>query len=433
MTNYKLQITNRKNRKNGYVLISVIVIMAVMVAMMFLFSDALFSEQAISSNQKSATICFHLAEAGIQEAVWRIQNDSTTRNTFLNTTSGLTTFSHNTNLMANASYTVAIQNTAKGAATITGTGYYQVGIKQAKRVVTTKVTKATTPPPYDYDGAIFTGGSTGEEDITFSNATVNITGEELQDHDNDPLTPEIMVPIASLISNRDIWYTDSIINVAKDILAKRDIRKVSSSVTAGGLVQENVSETYTMPAVDVTSTDPNSYKSLAQAENHYFTSNAFKTLLQNAGNLTYTGIVYVAGAGFTIDSNQTLTINGILITEGNIDIGKNNSPGSLIINTNGNDPSGIISLSKLNVNGTGVLDVEGMIYLGDRFQFDPYDNAVPQAQTINIEGGVLTRRIDGNGPRILNIELNKELINQALDPNPDETPVIQVQHWEEEY
>lgn len=430
-TSQKSKVKSKKS--SGYVLISVIVIMAVIVAMMFLFSDALFSEQAISSNQKSATVCFHLAEAGVQEAVWRIQNDSTTRNTFLNTTSGLTTFSHSTNLMPNASYTVQIQNTAKGAATITGTGYYQVGIKQAKRVVTTKVTKATTPPPYDYDGAIFTGGSTGEEDITFSNATVNITGEELQDHDNDPLTPEIMVPIASLISNRDIWYTDSTISVAKDILAKRNIRKTRSTVTAGGVIQEDVSETYTMPGVDITSADPDSYKSLAQAQNQYFTANAFRSLLNNPGNLTYTGIVYVSGAGFTIDKNETLTINGILISEGNIDIGKNNSNGSLIINTNGTDPSGIISLAKLNVNSTGVLDVEGIIYLGDRFQFDPYDNSVPAAQTINIEGGILTRRIDGNGPRILNIELNKELINQALDPNPDETPVIQVQHWEEEY
>lgn len=428
MQNSKFKI----QKSGGYVLISVIVIMTVMVAMMFFFADALFSEYAIAQNQRSATASFHLAEAGIQEAVWRIQHDATTRNTFLNTTNGLTTFSHN-NPMANASYTVTIQNTAKGAAIITGTGYFDVGIKQAKRVVTTKVTKATTPPPYDYDGAIFTGGSTGEEDITFSNATINITGEELQDHDNNPLTPEVLVPIASLISNRDIWYSDSVINVAKDILAKRSIRNTRSNVNVGGVINDNVSDTYTMPAVDVTSTNPDSYKSMAQAQNQYFTATAFKNLLQTQGSLTYTGIVYIAGSGLTIKNNQSLTINGTLVSEGNIEVGKNPTKGTLTINTNGTAPSGIISLAKLLVNDGGVLDVEGMVYLGDRFSFDPYNRNFPQAQTINIEGGILSRRTEGNGPRILNIKLNKDLINQALDPNPNETPIIQVQHWEEEY
>jgi len=421
----------KQKGQGGYVLISVLVVMMILVAMMYFFADALFSEMAISRNQKSATQAFHLAEAGVQEAVWRIQHDAATRTTFLTTTNGLTIFSHNPALLTGGSYDVSIQNTAKAAATVTATGYLQMGLKTAQRRISVKVTKAVTPPPFTYDSAILTGGATGEEDITFTAIELNITGSHWVDHDNNPLTPDIEEPWGSLISNRDIWFTFSDINVVKDILAKREIRNIFSDVTAGGVIDDHVSGPYTMPEIDVTSDDPDSYKSLAITQNQYYDDQTFKNMLKT-GPLTFNGVVYVAGgSGIVIDNNQSLTVNGMLVAEGSVDVGKPTKKGTLTINHVGEEASGVIALNKFTAWAYSIVNIEGLVYVGDRFAVDPYYSL--SSKDINIEGAVLCRRFGGNGLRTINIEFNQDYVNQALQPSPDETPIIVTQHWEEEY
>lgn len=412
----KLKVKSKK-LKSGYVLISVLVIMMVMLAITYFLADALFSEMAIAKNQKAATTCFHLAEAGIQEAVWRIQYDDSAngaKEKFLHSTDGVTTFSHDPALLPNGAYDVTITNSAPGAATISSTGLFTFGLKTAQRRITVNVTKATTPPPYNYDGAIFTGGSTGEEDITLSALTLNVTGG------------------GSLISNRDIWYTLSTVNVDKDILAKRNIKNVLSNVHAGGVIRENDPGTYTMPTIDVTSDGPNSYKSKAIAQGQYYTQKQFSDALKNAGSLTFNGIVYVAGS-VNIDWWRSVTVNGMLVAEGSIDVGGPVRRGDLTINHVSGQPSGLITLSKFTAWAYSRINITGLVYVGDRFSFDPWYSLDPSTRDINITGGVLCRRFEGRGLRTININFNKDLINEGLQTEPEETPVIQFQHWEEEY
>lgn len=432
MKNLKEKL-KKPTKSNGYILVPVIVILSVILFLTYFIIDNLISELAISFNQKGASISFNLAEAGVQEAIWRIQNNSTTKSTFLNTTNGVTSFSHPNALVSNGSYSVTIQNTARAAANITSTGLFQMGNKTAQRKIIVKVTKAATPPPYNYDGAIFTGGSTGEEDITINNATLNVTGSRLVDDDNDPQTPEVSQPWGSLLGNRDIWFTDSTVNVSKDILANRQVRNIDSSITAGGTVNDYAGQNFDMPAIDISSSSASSYKSLAQAQNHYYTNSQFQNLL-DANNVSLTGIVYIAGSqGIVIKDNRSLTINGMIVSEGSIDIGSSNKKGTLTINHIDGQPSGVITLSKLTVWDNGTFNASGLIYIGDRFSFDPYDTKNPSTATINLIGGILCRRIDGNGPRTLNINFSQDYINEGLIANSNETPVIQTQHWEEEY
>ncbi len=416
-------MNNSEFKHKGYILISVLVIMMVMLAITYYLADALFSEAAIARNQKGATIAFHLAEGGVQEAIWRIRNDTNipgAKDTFLNTTNGRTDFDHDPALLTGGSYDVSIQNTAKAVATITSTGYFSMGLKTAQRRIVVNVTKAVDPPAYDYDGAIFTGGSTGEEDITLTVTTLNITGG------------------GSLISNRDIWYTLSDINVDKNIIAKRNIRNVFSDVTVGGLVSENDPGTYVMPTVDVISecsVNSDSYKCRATTDpaNHYYTANQFQQLLQQQGSVTLDGIVYVAGnLGVTIEREQSVTVNGVFVVEGSIDVGKPQRSGTLQINHVEGKPSGVITLGKLTCWAYSDIDITGLVYVGDRFSFDPYYGI--GTQDINITGGVLARRFEGRGIRTVNIVFNKDLINEAIPDNPTtQAPVIQIQHWEEEY
>jgi len=422
--NLKPQTSNLKPH-SGYVLISVLVIMVVMLVITYYLADALFSEAAIARNQKGATIAFHLAESGVQEAIWRIRNDTDipgAKDTFLNTTDGKTEFSHDTDaLLTGGSYSVIIKNTAKAVATITATGHFSMGLKTAQRRIVVNVTKAVDPPAYDYDGAIFTGGSTGEEDITLTVTTLNVTGG------------------GSLISNRDIWYTLSDINVDKDVIAKRNIRNVLSDVThVLGIISENDPGTYVMPTVDVISeclVNSDSFKCRATTDpaNHYYTAQQFQKLLDDQKSVTLDGIVYVAGnLGITIEREQSLTVNGVLVAEGSIDVGKPLRAGTLQINHVEGQPSGVITLGKLTCWAYSDVDITGLIYVGDRFSFDPFYGI--GSQDINITGGILARRFEGRGIRTINITLNKDLINEAIPENPTtQAPVIQIQHWEEEY
>lgn len=419
--------------RSGYVLISVLVIMMIMVAITYFFADALFSELAIARNQKAATICFHLAEAGVQEAIWRIQNKTDIRNAFLegDCDSGLCDFHHDDPaLLPGGSYEVTIQNTAEAAADISATGFYKIGLKTARRRIVVSVVKATEPPPYDYNGAIFSGGSQGEEDITLTVITLEVTGDALVDHDNNPLTPEVLMPVASLISNRDIWFTLSDIDVAKDILAYRNIRNVLSDVTVGGEIHANTGEHYPMTAL--TLDDLESYKEQAEDQFQYFTAKEFRDLWKTHSSLTFDGVVYVAG-GLEVDWWHSLTINGILIAEQSIDIGGPFRRGDLTINHSEGEPSGVITLAKFTAWANSVIDIEGLVYVGDRFTADPWYNINPLSKEINIKGGVLGRRFEANGLRIIKIEFDKDLINEALPSNPGQTPVIETQHWEEEY
>ena len=222
-------------------------------------------------------------------------------------------------------------------------------------------------------------------------------------------------------------------NIAKDIIAHNEYIEDDSDVTVGGEIKENDPDTYEMPEIDVTSDNPNSYKSQAQAQDQYFDDQTFKGMLQD-GPLSFTGIVYVAGgSGVTIDKGQSLTVDGMLVSEGSVDVGSPNKVGTLTINHVGEDPSGVIALNKFTAWAGAIVNIEGLIYIGDRFAFDPYYHSAPASETINIEGGIFTRRLDAHGERILNIEFNREWINQALPPDPDEVPVIQTEHWEEEY
>ncbi len=195
-----------KNFENGYVLISVLVIMIVMLVITFFLADALFSEVSIARNQKATTLSFNLAEAGVSEAIWRIQNDSGAKNTFLNSVDGQTIIPEKS-LFANGSYSVIIQNTALGTATISSTGIYSFGLRSAQRKIVQNVAQATYPPPFPYDSAIFSSpaGGTSTGDLEFSTARLQIFG-------------------GSLLSGRDLLITqNSDISVEKTIQYTRSL------------------------------------------------------------------------------------------------------------------------------------------------------------------------------------------------------------------
>jgi len=395
-------------QSKGYILVSVLVIMMILTMMMYFFSDALFSELAISRNQKSASQALHLAEAGVQEAVWRIQHDSANRSAFLDNSSGTTHFEHLDNALLNSgSYQVDITNTAKAVATITATGYLGMGLKTAQRKVTTHVYQAIAPGPYTGDGGLFVGGP-DPGDIYLHN--LNYSYDSGYDR-------------SSIQSGGNIDIGNANISVSKDILANGDIITQNSTITlppaeppvppgfSGGVEQSDYATTFLLPGIDT-----NALKTTAQSQGQLYTSTQFANLINS--QTTFNGVIYVGGAGGVEIKNKNLVFNGVLVSEGSVTI-KN---ATVDINHTGG-PSGMVTLGNLNIVNAN-LDIQGLVYIG-------INAAASVNANIKVTGAILAHSFSANN---INLKLNfrRDWVNETLEGG-DQTPVIKMDHWEEEY
>lgn len=389
--------------KPSYVTIVVLILMMVLMTITYFFASALFSETAIARNNKGAQVAFSLAEGGIQEAIYKVQYDTATRDTFLNTTNGTTTFSHSSALVPNGSYQVTIQNTDKAAAKITATGFYQMGLKQAQRVSTLNILQTTTPGAYTLDAVLFVGGP-DSGDISFTNANVT------HDDGYDP---------SSMIGGRDISFKNANVNMTQDIRANRDITRQNSNIVVGGVIQANDPTTYSMPNIDVTSdcsVNANSYKCLAQTQGTYYGSSQSYV---NKSNLIFNGITYVAG-DITFTNVSGLIINGALVAEGSISF---TNVSNLVVN-HSSGPSGLITLKNLNTtNMTG--SINGLVYVG-------VQSSVAVNTNLTITGAIFAHQFTATNAN-LKFNFKPDWVNDAIQPNNSQSPVIQLQHWEEEY
>lgn len=403
MTKSELQMTNEKK---GYVLISVLVIMMILVAMMYFFADALFSEMAISRNQKSATQAFHLAEAGIQDAIWRIQNDNGVRTEFLKS-DGLSEFPGTLALLPNGSYTVKIENTAAAVANITATGLMQIGLKTAQRKISTHVYQATANGPYTQDGGLFVGGP-DPGNIYLHNLTYTYDAGYDQ---------------SSILGGGNIDIGNADIEVSKDILANGDIDEQNSTITLpppdplaippfpGGVMEDNYPTDFMLPEFTKIAT----LKATAQAQNQFYTAAEFANLIKT--QTTFNGVVYVGGAGGVEIKNKNLTFNGALVSEGSINMVNAN------VDINHSGPSGLVTLGSLDIVNTN-LNVEGLVYIG-------IDTTASVNANITATGAILAHNFWANNIN-LKINLKKDWVNETLEGGAP-PPVIKMEHWEEEY
>lgn len=422
----KLQIF----RKRGYVTITVLILMLVLVAVTYLFADATYAELAIARNNKSAQAAFSLAEAGAQEAIYRVQHDITTRGAFLNSTDNdMPPFSHDPALLSQGAYSVTFENTDEGVATIISVGTYNLGLKTARREIKLDIAQATQPPEYPYDGGVYaTGSGAGSSiaDIDFWAAVVRIYN-------------------GSLLSNRDITLKfGANVDIEKSVEAGDDVVKRGGSTLDCNclIIDDGDPETLQCspppgctplegaPAKTMPQIDFDAYKTIAQntpgpspdGSQYFEDGDDFEDLIPFLGSYTFNGVVY-------IDDNidllgQTINMNGVLAASESVKLHAvaqiNLAPPP------GGGASGIFTQKNLEIMPTSRFGGTGLIYTGDRFEH------YTMTATTNLTGGIISRRTWFWGSQTTNIYFDANVINTALG-NPLDTPVIELNHWEEEY
>ncbi len=396
------------NQRKGFVIILVATIMTALLFLTGYFLEQSTSEIKISKSENTATKSYYLAEAGINEAIYRLKNNSDWRIKFLAGSLINETFTRNNVFDTQGSYTITANSLTPALADITATATYNLGNQQARRVIKTRLARATNPV-FNWSQSFYAGGVGGQQNGNLTverNCTVN--GGILHANQNLKVTSKSKFTVnnAQVTSSNNI-----IVNSGSSLVLNNSTRQEGLPLVA-------------MPQVDFDSASPLSYKNRA---NQIYTATQFASL---PGNTILNGITFISGNA--VWNNKNLTINGLLVSSGSITIDLEDDK-ILTINSHASG-SGILSKKSLVINAeeNAQININGLLYSTSFFDMVFEDSA-----SFDLTGGIIGWHInlDGDDTGVCVITYDESLVLTPLDPvyNSGDSPIIEVNHWEEQY
>ncbi len=415
------------------------------------FLSFTITESKISESQKIATKTYYLAEAGINEAIWKLDNDTITtdgddawKSDFVdkdkNSYPNYWTDTFNGGEDLGGSYTVTIQNIALAQGEVTSTATIDLpGGKTAQRVIKIGVFKAIGTPTEGI--AVFAGGKGKHDEMKIKDTTINVyNGNIFSNRD-------VKIEKKSNVTVTDDETTESL---EGQILAVKKYKKSDDSTVTATEIHD--AKEYPPPpaSIDMPMVDfnkgPNSYKKQAEATGTLYTQKEFEDLLWNVGDggtLTLNNdITYVKGS-VRLRGNRNLVINnGVLVAEKNIEIGKKKDwkrgdekhEGDCQL-TITNDPiveggaaSGLLSKGKIEFGEHASSTITGLLYAGKEIKF----KKMKTPNTLTLIGGIMAKKVRFEDLEEINITLNDTVIRNVLE-NQIYSPLVSIEHWEESY
>ena len=444
------------NSEKGTLLILAVLVLGVLMLSGVYFLTFSLTEFRISESQKVATQTYYLAEAGISEAIWKLKNDPTWSSNFITAPTcedWEASFTRDPALFPNGSYEISIKNSSCGYGIITATSTMSSSQGASQRKVEIKVFKAQDNPVSNFN--LFTGGPGENMEIKFTDP-LNIHNGDIFCNNNFNIKSSSAVYLdgdkKALVNGNIILSGGSVLNATSC---------ASNICDAGCEVDECPLNKIGMPQIDFDSATSSSYLERAKNSdcslirtdgktNCVFTPTEFENLMWDnypALFLPTSTVTYITG-DVNIRAAQELTVNGVLAADRDINIGEDNCwnhpdpPFSrcgfcqLKIHRPGDpaddEPSGILAKRKVNIGkfagfGAYAMYAEGLIYAGAELDFSG-------AQAlIEIHGGIAARKLDfrsmWNG---IDLYLDPDVITDTFS-EAFYSPVITVDHWEEEY
>ena len=386
--------------KKGFALLTVVLLLAILGVLGSSFVIITLGDLRIAESQENGIKAHYRAEAGIDKAIWKLDNDSTWKDNFETNPTWTATLVEN-------DYSISIRNLSLGRAEITSTGT----INSGKRVVKATVSKAL-------------GGIT-DPTTSYSNLGTFIWGTEFN------IDPD------SLFSNLDLDIeSSSDVDVSNKVSAVGNINtSFDSTLTATTIESLNNPPAPTsvlMPALDIDSAESTSYKSQATSQSQVYSQTEFAAMLVADPDLALSGVVYVTG-DIDLKRGQSPEITGMLVTEKNINIGLDVSGtgfADIEIKELTGKASGIVAKQNITIGDwANIIDVKGLIYtLGNLTiaKFFPTFN-------FDLDGGIITNETKiWTLDQEIDITHDDDLIQIGLG-NPVTSPIITLEHWEEEY
>lgn len=404
--------------KKGVAILITILLMTLLLFMAMYFLSFTLTEKKIAHSQAWGAKTYYLAEAGINEMVWRLKNNPSYETSFETNPGWTTEFTRDNPFGAGSgSYTVSITNSDLAHGDIVSTGSIDIGgEKTSQRIIKTSVYRAMG------EGGVELGDNCGYADgnIDISASLVNFYNGSAYSDNNFTV---------NLISTVNV---DTDLNVVNNF-----IKSGASTVNVGGdIYAHNMplgpAAEVDMPAVDFDSEDPGSYKNIADV---VYTSAQFDNMIANNSTITLNNpITYVEG-DIDFYGNKNLIINGLLVVERDFQVGRKWCRGGcgladVTVNHAAGEPSGILAKRKVYFyTFTGTININGVVYASDQLTV----TGIPFGLNFDAAGGLISRKLTITSVwSPIDITRNEEIINSTLGV-VEFSPVITVEHWEEEY
>ena len=440
------RIKNKINQQKGVIVIITFLALGTILLLGTYFLSFTISELKIAQSQELGTKTHSLAEAGIAEAVWKLQHDNSWSDNFTREPGchdWQASFERENHLFDKSYYLVSIENLECGRGVITSTAKIFVSQEKfSQRVIKVTLYK-TTGDPIDVF-AIFSGQLRPGTNIIIEGGS------------------EVLVKNGDVFSGHQVIVTgDSSLEVEGRVLAGHQIvqdgQVIALAKCAGNICdpedlceEECPADSVEIPAIDFDSVEnPNSLLNRAQSAQDnlecevlgngvavsskcVFTRMEFRNLLRDVGNngtLTLNNdITYVTGR-VEVPASRNLVINGILAADGHVNIMENSQV--TVTDNGGSLSAGILAKDKIHFNENSQLnEFVGLLYSLDYIKMD---NLAGQAQ---IRGAVMASdhvMIEGTN---VEITLDGQVVNNVLyftSHQDEDSPVIAIEHWEEAY
>jgi Tfp pilus assembly protein PilX len=431
-----------RSGRRGSVLVVSLIGTVVLALLGVTLAQIVCDEQQISANSTDSEEALYLAGAGLADVVWRVCHDSSWEMGFRNG-SGWTAHINRTaasGLRPNRGYQVTVVGIDRGSALVTSTGIIARSGGFARRVITAHVAQGYVQPPQTAIYAVMASGwDTGTGDFENGNieiaAKADITGGVLANNDLFVQTRSkkgVTVDTTPVIWQNGTWvqgtpkpFPDNVTELAVGHL---DITQAPIVVDNQKIdvSHDGTAATFTMPALD--------FDYLRQEADHYYTGDELSNMLQ-AGPVTLTGVVFIEG-DVQIPSSRALTVNGLLVASGNVELLGESS--FLQVNRNPNadewqNSGGIICRGNITLQGDYY--VEGLVYSLDTIDL----KGEKPGAVRRINGSLIARQVLIRGREGIAVTLDPqsrawvEVVLQEAGLPSGETTTLRVDAWNEIY
>lgn len=392
-----------KYASRGFALIAAVLAVAVIGVLAFYVSSFTVTENKISSTQSNSVKAYYLAESGVADAINKIKNDPAWKTPFETNPSWSQTYTKSDALYPGSSYLIQINNTALAHGAITVTGTYQTGNKVSKRVIKALVFKASGGTSTLDTIGIYSYSSIKTQSA--NNITINNGGL----HSNDNITT----------------------NASTNLTVHGAITAVgNNNLNAGNVTADETRDKHSTPPVEIVEMpsvsfddtgDPDSLKARAA---QIYTPAQFASNVLSQGIINLTGIHYVTG-NITISGAKIITItNGALVSDGNITI--SGAVNMTISQADTSTPAGLIAKNNIVFNSAANINMKGILYGNNTCDIGH------AALNLTIDGAIICMNTNLKGAANMTVNNNPQRTGAVLG-NKSFSPVVTVEHWEEEY
>ena len=408
------------SRKPGFALATILILLSVALFSAGAVVTVSGLESKISVSEREGIDAYYVAEAGVDDALWKIQyNDPSCGNggsagcaTLLQAGVLNHSYSSANSPSVGKSFNVSMVSTAgqpAGTVTVTVTGSVMTAGFTATRLI---VSTAYLGPSVSAIGqtAFLSGGSVS---IRNPNSTITIAN-------------------GNFYGSGGIILNSATINLGSNCFqSQNNFASGTSTITSNGPSPCVQAANYPPlpPAISVPSVSFSYYASNNNASyNQASPTGSFDYAVQQGGSTVYFPgpVTYVNGnLGFGTSTNgKTINVTGMLVINGSLSSNGNMRNTQINIIDPGNGKSGIFVSQNINLN-SGAFNDNGILYAASGI-------SLLDTQPISVNGALITAgAVNINTGAALSLTFNNARATSAFGSGPPS--VLQVRHWEEEY